>query len=212
MVKIKVDGRELDAREGSLLLTVCLENGIYIPNLCYIEGRTHQSSSCRLCFVEIAGKPGPVPSCSVPVVEGMEVRTDTEAVRRLQRSALSLLLSVHQVDCGHCPSNKKCELQKIARFLKVGLKPKGLVTYIKEGPLEDNGHPVLEYHPERCVACGRCIHACVSAQGTAYLAFAGRGLKTFVSFFGESDVPDLPCKDCKACVDACPVSAILPRQ
>ena len=63
MVKIKVDGKEIQAEEDAILLQVCLENDIYIPNLCHIDGAGRPSSSCRLCFVDIEGCKEPVPSC-----------------------------------------------------------------------------------------------------------------------------------------------------
>ena len=121
MIKFLVDDIQIQVEEGTNLLQACLENEIYVPNLCYLEGKEIPSASCRMCFVEIEGEGRPVPSCTVSVKEGMIVQTDTPSVRRLQRSALQLLLSVHRVECAKCPANKKCELQRIARFLKVGL-------------------------------------------------------------------------------------------
>ena len=159
MTKIRVDDKEIEADEGKNLLQVCLENGIYIPNLCYLEAMEFPAASCRLCFVEIEGRPEPVPSCTVRVSQGMIVRTDTPAVRRLQRSALRLLLSVHDLDCAHCPANKKCELQRIARILGVGLKPKPLEPFRKQRAVEED-HPFLNYDPDRCVLCGRCVFVC----------------------------------------------------
>ena len=108
MVRIIVDDREIEAREGTSLLQACLENNIYIPNLCYLEEMEHPQASCRMCFVEIEGEDEPVVSCSVRVQNGLVARTDTPFVRRLQRSALRLLLSVHDVDCANCAANKKC--------------------------------------------------------------------------------------------------------
>ena len=99
-------------------------------------------SSCRMCFVHVEGEDKPVTSCTVKVREGMVVTTDTPPVRRLQQTAFKLLLSVHDVDCGHCPANKKCELQNIAKFLNLGLKPRQLDTQLKE-TVVDSSHPHL---------------------------------------------------------------------
>ena len=207
MVKLLVDNREIEAGEGSNLLQACLENEIYVPNHCYLEGMEVPSASCRMCFVEIEGEERPVTSCTVKVRQGMIVKTDTPAVRRLQRSALQLLLSVHRVECGKCPANKKCELQRIAKFLKVGLKPKRLEPYLKETEIDED-HPCLDYYPNRCVLCGKCIHVCKNEHGQPILRFAKRGLNTVISFYGEGDQSDLPCEDCFVCVEICPVSAI----
>ena len=202
-----MDGQEIRAREGDNLLQTCLENDIYIPNLCYIEGMTEPPASCRLCFVEVEGEKSPMTSCTIQVSTGMVVQTDTPSVRRLQRSALQLLLSAHQVDCGPCPANKKCELQRMARFLKVGLKPKAVESLIKNsGPDED--HPCLLFYPDRCVLCGKCVYVCRTRHGRPHVTFAKRGLDTTISFYGETDVTQNPCKMCLSCVEVCPVAAI----
>jgi bidirectional [NiFe] hydrogenase diaphorase subunit len=98
MLKLRVDDQEIKTKEGKTVLQACLDNQIYIPNLCYLEDMESPSASCRMCFVEIEGMPQPVPSCTVQVNEDMVVKTDTPVVRQLQRTALRLLLSVHDVD------------------------------------------------------------------------------------------------------------------
>jgi bidirectional [NiFe] hydrogenase diaphorase subunit len=205
-VTLEVDGRQISAPAGAVLLEVCLGNDIFIPNLCFLKGSPSRPASCRMCFVEIEGRGEPVASCTVAVVEGMRVRTDTPAVRRLQRAGLKLFLSVHDVDCRNCPANKRCELQRLARFLKVGLNARPLATRLKT-PAVDDTHPHLRHFPNRCVLCGRCIAVCGGARPHAALTFARRGLDTVVSAFGSSE--DGPrCMDCGACVAVCPVGAL----
>jgi bidirectional [NiFe] hydrogenase diaphorase subunit len=205
MIKLMVDNEELEAEEGTILLEACLGHGIYIPNLCFLEGMDHPDASCRLCFVEIDGKP--VPACTVRVTAPLVVKTDTPAVRNLQRSALRLLLSVHDVDCAHCHANKKCALQDIARFLGMGLKPKGLEQYFKDPPIVED-HPLIRYYPNRCVLCGRCVRVCRTKQSRPEMNFAKRGFQTVISFYGIREEIESACKDCQACVDVCPVGAI----
>ena len=164
MVGILVDDRKLTVKEGRSVLQACLENDIYIPNLCSMEDLPHPEASCRLCFVEVAGIEQPVTACTMRVSDGMVVKTDTPPVRRLQRSGLRLLLSVHDLDCKNCPSNKKCALQDLARFLKTGLKSKDLETFLKQVNVVDS-HPCLTYYPNRCVLCAKCIHECRLSRG-----------------------------------------------
>ncbi|MDY6972351.1 MAG: 2Fe-2S iron-sulfur cluster-binding protein [Thermodesulfobacteriota bacterium] len=211
MVRLLVDNKAIEVEEGTTLLQACLDNGIYIPNLCYVHGMEGRPASCRMCFVEIEGTDKPVPSCTIKVTDRMVVKTDTAPVRRLQRMALQLLLSVHHVACKECPANKRCELQRIAGFLKVGLKPKRLEQILK-APETDQVSPVLDFYPNRCVLCGRCIFVCGKTHKQPFLTFAGRGLDTVISFYGAKDLPSLPCEKCLDCVDVCPVGAIVPRQ
>jgi NADH dehydrogenase/NADH:ubiquinone oxidoreductase subunit G len=207
MIKIEVDGKTLFVETETPLLKTCLENGIYIPNLCYLEGSDeHSPSSCRLCFVEIDGINGPVTACNFKITKSISVKTNTESVRRLQRSAMRLLLSTHHVDCCHCQANKKCELQKISKFLTIGLKP-GAHTLVLNKPVIDNSNPFLIHFPNRCILCGKCIHACLKNNGKTYLSFAKRGIETVLSCYAI-DNASLPCGNCLACIEICPVGAL----
>lgn len=210
MAKLIVDGREIEAQEGANLLQACLDNDIYIPNLCYLKEMEDPPSSCRLCFVEIDGYRGPVTACRVEIQEGMVVKTDTEHVRRLQRTAFELLLSVHHVDCKNCPANRTCELQRIAKHLHYGLKLKRLENLDRDVHVEED-HPCLQYVPHRCVLCGRCVFVCRMINGQPLLSFARRGLDTVISFFGQEDTAKDICEQCYACVEVCPVAALLAK-
>jgi bidirectional [NiFe] hydrogenase diaphorase subunit len=203
MVKFVVDNKEIETEEGITVLQACLDNEIYIPNLCYIKDMENPPGSCRLCFVEIKGYNQPITSCK----EGMVVSTNTEHIKRLQRTAFELLLSVHHVDCKNCPANRKCELQRIAKFLHFGLKLKRLEHLDREAKAEQN-HPCLEYVPNRCVLCGKCVFVCKKKNGQAMLSFAKRGLDTVISFFGEDDNSRVSCEECYACAEICPVGAL----
>jgi len=210
-VTITVDEKPLEVDAEMNLLQACLDNGIYIPNLCHLQNRVEPQASCRLCFVEVDGGDQPVAACTVKVTDQMVVRTDTPAVRRLQKTGLRLLLSVHHIDCKNCPANKKCVLQDLAKFLKVGLKPKNLELHLKE-PEVDDTHPHLTYFPNRCVLCGKCLQVCRDANGVAMLAFAQRGFDTVISFYGGAGSVPTACDTCAACIAICPVAALLPKQ
>jgi bidirectional [NiFe] hydrogenase diaphorase subunit len=211
MVKLVIDNKEIETREGTTVLQACLENEIYIPNLCYLKEMDDPPGSCRLCFVEIDGSSQPITSCTVKVKEGMVVKTQTENIRRLQRSAFELLLSVHHVDCRRCPANRRCELQRIAAFLHLGLRPKRLEKLERDVEIGKD-HLCLEYIPSRCVLCGKCVFVCQKKNGQAMLSLAKRGLDTVISFFGEEDRLGATCRQCYACAEICPVGALLIRK
>ncbi len=211
MVTFLVDDKEIEAKNKTNLLQVCLDNNIYIPHLCYLENMGTPSASCRMCFVEIEGEDKPTTSCTTMVKDHMVVKTDTPAVRQLQRTALRLLLSAHNIDCKNCHANKACGLQNIAKFLNVSLKSKPLDRYLKDTDI-DLDHPYLNYYPNRCVLCGKCLHVCRNQHGQSVLTFANRGFNTVMSFYASKDAPSSFCEDCTLCVDICPVGALILKE
>ena len=139
MIKLLVDDRVVKTAKPKTVLQVCLENGIFIPNLCFIKARKYPHASCRLCFVEIQGIDRPVTSCTETVREGLVVKTDTEPVRRLQRTAFKLLLSAHHRD----PKADKLPVY-IAHGEKDQLFPVSFIRAVERN-LSEWGHDVT-YH------------------------------------------------------------------
>jgi bidirectional [NiFe] hydrogenase diaphorase subunit len=205
-ITLTIDERSIETVESRNLLQTCLENGIMVPNLCFVADMTDPPASCRLCFVEVADLPQPVPACKVAVRAGMVVRTATDAVRRLQRSALRLLLSAHRADCRNCPANKQCPLQDMARFLGVRLRPRRFEQLQRDVP-DPMEHPLFTFIASRCVLCGRCVHACRS-HGNGVLTYIRRGFDTLIGALPVDDVAILHCGGCLACEAACPVAAL----
>jgi NADH dehydrogenase/NADH:ubiquinone oxidoreductase subunit G len=208
MINITVNNQTLRVEPGVSLLSACLDNGIYIPNLCYLKEVARPSASCRMCFVEIEGRDQPAAACTETVTQTMVVKTDTPRIRRLQKTALQLLLSVHRVDCKDCPANRNCGLQKIARYLKVGLKSKKHTPVFKE-PEVDDRHPCLDYFPNRCILCGKCIRICAHLHPASMLSFARRGFDTIIGTYPHPRQAAQQCSHCMRCVQICPVAALL---
>lgn len=209
-IEIQINGNTVSVRAESTVLDACVENGVYVPHLCHIRGAAEPAASCRLCFVEIEGRPAPVTSCAVKVSPGMSVRTDTPEARRLQKASLNLLLSVHDVDCKNCPANRRCPLQEAAKSLSTPLKQKAYPTVLSAEAVDDT-HPVLTFFLNRCVLCGQCIEACKQASSSPRLSFLRRGFKTRIGFYPDASGNE-SCNGCTACVDACPVAAVRLKQ
>jgi NADH dehydrogenase/NADH:ubiquinone oxidoreductase subunit G len=210
MITLEIDDKTIEVAKGKNLLKACLDNHISIPNLCYLDGMNHPPASCRLCFVDIDGIDHPVCACTISVDREMIVHTATPQIRQLQKTALQLLLSVHDVDCKNCPANRQCALQDMARFLKVALKSKQLDVILKKSRI-DRRHPRLDYFPNRCVLCGKCVYICRQQHQRTELTFTNRGFETAIGFYDLQDATPSFCKTCHACAAVCPVAALIPK-
>ena len=109
-VKVTIDGREVEAPRGELLIKVAQEHGNYIPRFCYHE-RMKPVGMCRMCLVEVEGLRGFQISCATPVTDGMVVHTDTPSVKAVQDGVLEFLLINHPLDCPVCDKGGECPLQ-----------------------------------------------------------------------------------------------------
>ena len=189
---------------------MALDNGIYIPNLCGLRENPEPMTACRLCWVEIEGKNRPVTACTEIVQEGMVINTMGEGALRLAKRGFELLMASHALDCGHCAKNKTCELQQIARHLKVSLKPRNLRVLLKDLPIDDS-HPLFIYNPNKCVLCGKCVWVC-QRQGVGAIDFAFRGLETTISTFDRIPMAEARCDSCLECVRVCPVGSLVVKE
>jgi bidirectional [NiFe] hydrogenase diaphorase subunit len=210
-VSLIIDGQPITAPEGRSLLWVALDNGIYIPNLCALRDKPEPAAACRLCFVEVAGKEQPVTACTEPVTESMVVNTRGERALKLARTGFELLLASHPVDCAHCPANRACELQKIARHLGIKLNTKRFRQLPRDLPI-DSSHPRFIYDPNKCVLCGRCVWVCQRRNGKNGLGLAHRGFLRRVTTFADEPMATINCQDCDECVTVCPTGALVPRE
>lgn len=207
-VTLNIDGVQVKTREGVTILEAALEAGIYIPHLCFLPEADPPIGSCRLCFVEITGRDNLVTACTETVSQGMEVHTNTSWVNRVRRTAAELIIADHHVDCKACAKNGNCELQKVAAYLKLKLKPQRFQKKERELKPIDSTHPLFIYDPNKCVLCGKCVWVCEhKANGT--LDYAFRGYETQISAFAQKPLGESRCESCLACVDVCPVGALV---
>ena len=118
MVKVTIDGVQVEVPKGSTVLEAAKAANIDIPTLCYLKG-INEIGACRMCLVEVKGARALQASCVYPVSDGMEVKTNTPAVREARRVNLELILSNHDRNCLTCVRNQNCELQELS--LKLGV-------------------------------------------------------------------------------------------
>jgi bidirectional [NiFe] hydrogenase diaphorase subunit len=205
---LTIDGKQISAPEGATVLAAAEDAGIKIPTLCHLEG-VYDVGACRLCLVEVAGVPKLLPACTTTVREGMEVKTDSERLRKYRRMTLELLFAERNHVCAVCVSNGHCELQTLA--YSQGMEH---VRYEYQFPKwgVDITHPLFGMDHNRCILCTRCVRVCWHVEGAGTRNVAGRGAKSQIITdlfqpWGESD----SCTKCGKCVMSCPTGALFNR-
>ena len=206
-ITLTIDGEAVTVPEGTSIMRAAMEMGTKIPKLCATD-MLDAFGSCRLCLVEIDGRPGTPASCTTPAADGMVVHTQTDRLKRLRKGVMELYISEHPLDCLTCSANGDCELQDMAGA--VGLRE---VRYGYDGarhpnPGLDKSNPYFTYEPSKCIVCSRCVRACEEVQGTFALTIAGRGFGSVVSPGMEESFFSSECVSCGACVQACPTATL----
>ena len=207
MVTVRIDGMPVSVPEGTSVMRAAAMVGANIPKLCATDN-LNAFGSCRLCLVEIEGRPGTPASCTTPCAEGMSVQTQTPRLDKLRKGVMELYISDHPLDCLTCPANGDCELQDMAGA--VGLRD---VRYGMEGENhldrgKDESNPYFTFDSSKCIVCSRCVRACSEVQGTFALTIAGRGFGSQVSPSEQQPFLDSECVSCGACVQACPTATL----
>ena len=207
-VALTIDGQPVRVPAGTSILRAARTAGLDIPSLCATDS-LRAFGSCRVCMVEVAGRPGLTAACTEPVRPGMVVSTQTETVARVRKGVLELYISDHPLDCLTCAANGDCELQDVAGA--VGLRD---VRY-QPGANHlaapaDLSNPYFQFDPSKCIVCARCVRACDEVQGTFALTLDGRGFAAKVST-GAADFFNSECVSCGACVQACPTATLMEK-
>jgi NADH-quinone oxidoreductase subunit G len=201
LVKFTMNGRELTAEKGTLLIEAARQNGIEIPSFCYYEGLTLQAA-CRMCLVEVEKTPKLQVGCTLPVAEGMIVHTESEVVKQSRKGMLELLLTNHPLDCPVCDKGGECELQDMVFRYGAG---ESRFTERKLHTAEQQWSPVVFYDGPRCILCYRCVRACDEGMGVKALGVSNRGA---IAEIVPNHSDHLECDECGACIDICPVGAL----
>lgn len=248
-VNIFIDDKRVQVRHDAVVLEAAIEAGIYVPYLCYHPGMK-PFAACRLCLVqeevevEVEQAEGTVrrrqlrpaaASCTMPVRDGMVIRTETGKVRDLQRGVMEMLISehphgcltCHRVDlcgpqdicqrhvsvndrCVTCPKNERCELKESVRFL--GMDLNSPLSYKTRGVDLEIADPFYDLDYNLCIVCGRCVRVCDEIRGDSAIAFVERAGRSLVGTSRGTSLLQSGCEFCGACIDVCPVGALVERE
>jgi NADH-quinone oxidoreductase subunit G len=177
-ITFEIDGKEVRAPEGAMLVDAAKEGDVEIPYFCYEPKLGQPVGACRMCLVEIEGIPKLQTSCSTPVRDGMVVNTTSDRVKQAQNAVVEFLLVNHPLDCPVCDKGGECPLQDISFGWGAGrsryIEPK---RHFKK-PLELS--PLVAIDRERCILCYRCVRFSQEVAEDHQLVFLDRGDHTFV--------------------------------
>ncbi len=204
-VHLKINGKDVVAQSGQTILEAATAAGIDIPVLCHHPALS-EWGACRMCLVEVKGRRGLQTSCTTPVVDGMEVETETEDAVNVRKFVLELLFSERNHYCMFCQMSGDCELQDAAyRY--------GLDHFTYPRPYEkleiDATRKYFIMDPNRCILCLRCVRACSEIAANHTLNLRERGANSMIMAdlnvpFGESS-----CVECGTCLQVCPTGALI---
>jgi len=176
-IRLQIDGREVETREGMTVLEAAQSAGISIPTLCHHE-KLEPYGACRICTVEVEvrGRTKLVVSCVYPVEENLVVRTRSEKIDRIRKTLLELMLA-------HAPDSE--QLQDLAG---------------EYGANKDR----FEKEASFCIHCGLCVRYCAEVKKKNAVGFVDRGIRKEISFIPEIAAKE--CYSCKECFPLCPTS------
>jgi NADH-quinone oxidoreductase subunit G len=182
-VTLVVDGREVVAPEGTMLVDAAKGGDVEIPVFCYEPKLGEPVGACRMCLVEIEGMPKLQTACSTPVRDGMVVYTQTEQVHEAQNAVVEFLLVNHPLDCPVCDKGGECPLQDIAMGWGPGKSRMHDPKRHFQKPLELS--PLVAIDRERCILCYRCVRFSQEVAEDEQLQLLERGDRSYVGTFDD---------------------------
>lgn len=204
---MKIDGNIVEFSDERNVLEIIRKVGIELPTFCYYS-ELSTYGACRLCVVEDSrGKIEA--SCSLEPWEGLEIKTNTERLRKYRKNILELLLSSHCRDCTLCAKNNHCKLQELAEAFGIReVRFKNEYTDIAI----DTSSPSIVRDQSKCILCGDCVRSCSEKQGVGAIDFVDRGSHMRVSTAFDKPLAETNCVACGQCVNVCPTGALTINQ
>ncbi|MBF0264990.1 MAG: NADH-quinone oxidoreductase subunit G [Gammaproteobacteria bacterium] len=200
-VNIEINGKELQAENGKMLIEVTDELGITVPRFCYHKNLS-VSANCRMCLVEVEKAPKPMPACATPVTEGMKVFTHSPKALAAQKAVMEFLLINHPLDCPVCDQGGECDLQDFS----IGYG-EGKSQYVEaKRVIKDKDYgPLVATEMTRCIHCTRCVRFGQEIAGIREIGATGRGENMEIGTYIEKSIDSELSGNI---IDICPVGAL----
>jgi len=201
MVAVTVNGKQLMLPKGKNLLQALLDAGHYVPHYCYHPALT-VDGNCRLCLIEIEGRPRPEISCNMEVNEGLSIKTDSEMVESCRTGMMEFLLANHPLDCPVCDRGGECMLQRYSVEYGWGSARTSDQRRRFEKPQFD---PLIDIERNRCIMCTRCVRFCDQIADDHVMGVFGRGSRNYIGTHGNGPVSNIFSGNV---IDICPVGCL----
>ncbi len=200
-----IDGIPVEINGEKNILELINKTGVKMPTFCY-HSELSVYGACRMCMVENE-RGGLDAACSTPPRAGMNIKTNTERLRKYRKNILELLLANHCRDCTTCENNAKCKLQDLAmRFNIEGVRFPNTAVSNRD---EDTSSVCITRDAGKCILCGDCVRMCNEVQNVGAIDFAYRGSKMTISTAFNKPLAESPCVGCGQCVAVCPTGSLV---
>ena len=200
-ITLTINGQEIEAEAGRLLIDVADDNNIVVPRFCYHK-KLSVAANCRMCLVEVERAPKPMPACATQVAAGMVVHTRSSKAIAAQKSTMEFLLINHPLDCPICDQGGECELQDVAMGFGSDVSR---YTEQKRVVMDKNIGPLIATDLTRCIHCTRCVRFGDEIAGLPEMGLTGRGenaeIGTYIAKAISSELSG-------NIIDICPVGAL----